>query len=203
MEDKVQKTCSKQSDFAGHAAMAENCVKELLKHPAMTSRNDLSLDDLVVATGAEDPFIIDLFLPHIFHDAQKEMAQESSTGDSGDLEQKCPGQLLLKHAFFQLKEVQDAKKQVDMKHSNAQDRYIKYKSNLSKQTSKKRKLAEIACNQLLEKDDKVAQDRRLARRNQINRHRKNITKIKKVRSEDNLPEVCCFQKNKKSHVIVV
>ena len=191
--EKVRKTCAAQSDLESHVSTCRKFVDSLTALPDMFQNKSFTLDGLIAATGTDEKFILDLFLPTLFEQAQEEVGQ-GSTDEQGRMQ--CPGQLLLKHAFFQLKEVEDTMKHAESKHSKAQKRYAEYKTSLDSKTSKKRKAAEIACQSVLEKDE-VEKDK-LARRNQINRKRKSIKKIKKHRSEEHLPEaellgvLCCL-----------
>lgn len=184
--DKVRKTCSQQGDLEQRVASAQQCVASLPTLTDIVQNKPFSLEELVAVVGSDDPFILDLFLPTIFEQGQNEELLRSSAQEIPGPSQ-CPGQVLLKHAFFQLKELEDTLNNAQAKHSAAQKKYANYKTKKDKATSKKRKAAEMACDQFINKDP-VGKELKLARRNQINRKRKGIKKVKKVREEGCLPE---------------
>ena len=102
-------------------------------------------------------------------------------------EESLPGQTLLKHAFFQLKIAEDAYTKAKEKNELVQKRYAKTKADFDRQNSKKRKAAAVECERITVQDEEKNTSR-LARRNQINRKRKNIKSFRIKRSEEHLPE---------------
>lgn len=185
--DVVRKCCAEESNLKDHSQEVRDYVATLPGLPGLVSSEEFTIESLAEKSGVKGGVILEVFLPNVFLAASEEFGQQ----DERPLLQ-LPGKLLLKHCFFQLKELEDTVTKAGTKYTQAQQKYAKYKSKVEQLSIKKRKAAERHCNQILHSDT-VDKEQKLARRNQTNRKRKGIQKIKKIRSEEALPEAGYFE----------
>ncbi len=184
LEAKILKTCSAEGDTLVQVEAARKFTLALPCDPNIIQNKLLTPTDLLTATQTTDSdFICNVFLPAIVREAQKEGVPGAATSD----EEGLPGQTLLKHAFFQLKTAEDAWSKAKATNEAVQKKYATAKGSFDKRTARKRKAAAVECDRIIAPDAEL-KERKLARRNQINRKRKNITKIRKERSEEHCPE---------------
>lgn len=178
--DKVLRTSAHEHSVLQDVQLARKFTLALPCLSQIIQNELLSPSEVLLATNSptEDGFLSHSFLPKVFQEARKEVTAD---------EEKVPGQTILKHSFFELKVLEDGFAKAEKKHAAAQKKYGKMTDKLVKAGAKKRKAAEMECSKIMD-GDTVGKEQKLARRNQINRRRKGIKKIKKVRSEENLPE---------------
>lgn len=179
LEKRVVQTCDYYGSLEETLEKARKFTQALPCIPEVFQNESFSIEEVSKAVHEEPAsFVTDVFLPTVFAQGKKEVAMEDG---------KLPGQMILKHCFFQLKVLEDAVVKAAKMHASAQKQYGDHQQSTSKTHTKKRKAAEMECNKILE-DDRAQKESLLARRNQLNRLRKNIKKVKKVRAEDHLPE---------------
>lgn len=178
---KVTKTASLQGSRETEFDLANKCADALQSESSLFSNKEVNQEELIQMAGMQEDFIVDSFLPGIFAKAHADAPTETSAQD------KVPGRIIVKHLFFALKDAEDARATARKNHAAAQRQFAKHRDIKVFTMSKKRKSAEMECERITVNDE-VTKEIKLARRNQINRKRKNITKVKKKRSEDHLPE---------------
>ena len=146
--------------------------------------NDLA-DRLEIDPG--DSFTRERIIPQICEEAAKEL----DNFDEEYMSKSLPGDLLLQHAYFRFKVETDVMK-------SRKEIYDKVKTqfqNLQEKTSK-RKLDKLEIAERVVKREEALQanpslrERKLARRNQLNRRRHNVKRVKAERDkiEKGLPE---------------
>lgn len=149
---------------------------------AMTTGSDL-FADLVI--DPEDVYLNQTAIPTIVTNTAMEVLGRC---DGSDSDQPFPTQSFVMQTFFLLKEKTDARNKSKEKYEKIQGKYARTKDHAEKQQSKKRRWAEIGIEKEAKARCQEVKEKHLARRNQINRVRKNCKKIKKVRPEEALSE---------------
>lgn len=183
MEEKISQKLLEMNTCADNVQIATKFTEALQCHPDVFKNTALSADQLINLEGGDHQYIHSTFLPAVMKEAGDQALPETGA------HQQIPGRSILKQAFFQLKALEDHLATATSQHATMKKRYAKHKESLSTALAKKRAAAEME-RKKLGLDDEVEREVKLARRNQLNRRKKNIAqeKIKKHRSEDNLPE---------------
>ena len=193
MTDKMGKNVAEISELEDQAKDAKAFACKLQCQPDVHQNKFLDLDEVLQMTGPNSDFISQTWLPKIFWAAMLEDEWIEAAAANPDILHRVGGFGLLKHAHFALKTAEDACKSKKTSHQNIQKRYAKHTEGMRSRLDKKRKAAQLECDKLLVQDP-TDKEIKLARRNQINRKRRKIPddKIKKVRSEENLPQALSF-----------
>lgn len=170
------------------------------KCPCVVENRSVSWTQLLEDTTLKDlwdasEWLRDEVGPSIVKDACEEFDEElgNSPGE-GDASREVPGQLFLKHAYFKVQRTKDSMKSVQQTHAKLTERYQKKVDQRSKTTAreKERNLKGLEDWVARNESDKASElnEMRLARRNQLNRARKGVKKVKKDRAEteEKLPE---------------
>lgn len=183
MQDGLVEIASDISAASDHVKFATQFTEVLQCHPDIFKNSPLALTDLLQLEGGSDDYIKDSFLPEVMAKAKEDVVPDTNMAE------KVPGRVLLKHAFFQLKTLEDRVVAMTKKQASMQKKYAQHKEGLAASLEKKRSAAIKECQKACEADP-VDRETRLARRNQLNRKRKMISKdkVKKHRCEENLPE---------------
>ena len=186
MAEKCRKTLQEVNEWQNKLEVATKFCDSFQANPVLYKNDLLQFDEILNISGVQDDD--DKYISTDFLEAVRAKAFEEEAFESAG---KIRGRSLLKLVFFQLKDLEDSKQNAQKRHTRAKNQLASHKTLAESRQSMKRKNAETECDKVMLPDD-MAKDRKLARRNQINRKRKGIEKVKKKRSEENLPEACTF-----------
>lgn len=140
----------------------------------------------------EDVWLTDDAIPDILQGVCAEDAEDGCDAENDPRARAVPGQLFLKHTYFKLQRVKDLQKKASQGHEKTSSKRNAVMTTQARVKESQQKHAQEAVEQWVREhkseDGHILQDQRLARRNQINRKRKGVTKVKRIRSEEGLAE---------------
>lgn len=180
LQDRVSQTLSeftqRTEEVRVCTAFAESLPADLVKNKPISA-----IELLQTFEHKDHIYITDTFLPAVMKKVQDEHPQETTDA-------KFPGRTVLKQVFSELKKVEDDCQRKEKKH-NVAKRCLQQLTKSMENIGAMQRKAEVMCSKILE-DDPVAREQKLARRNQLNRRRRDIKadKIKKPRPADDAME---------------
>ena len=188
LEEKLNSKRCEVSDLEQKVQLLSLLTSAMVASPVIQGEDQKSAFELIAAIGfsTDKPEMLDELMPLVVADA----VMDGSNGDmAGDfIHQPITGQILLQHTFFMMKSVKDQLNKAKSQLETLRRKHAKLCDKHQQQRVRKRKAAFEAVESVQMQQQEDVAETRLARRNQLNRIKRGIKKIKKQRSEEDLPE---------------
>lgn len=194
MENKLTTTCSQNSTLRERLQIVRDFNQKLLQLPELHQNEKCTCVALLekISLESTDPWFAESHLADVWMGALKECDIELE-----DVYDQCvwkqtalPLRTIMKHAFFGERDLEESQKGHAEKYQKLQRQLQDTKHGWSKSSSRKRARTKAVIEKFQQKNEPAVRSKKLARKNQINRMRKNHKKPRVIRDEEeSLPQV--------------
>lgn len=195
LTEKLNNACASSNDLNEKVISLQALAKAIGTSDHVMQDAEISASEMMKSIGYQDTgnmFLDQEAIPAIVTNSVDDSVDETGRPLEGDVWMRpLPAQTLLRHTYFYLKEVQDRYKKAKAEYTKQQDKYSKMKAKAEHFENRKKRRVEKGLAKVEASRQPQTRERFLARRNQINRHRKGHKKVKKPRAENGLPEAHC------------
>lgn len=189
MEEKLTVACSNFNELQEKVAKLKDLTRKCARSSDLEDGSTITATDFVrtMEIKPEDAWLNGDVMPRMIKNILDQCPDEKvGMSEEETWTRPLPAYLVIEETFFRLKMETDAFKKAQQTYETLKEKRRKFMEKTTGQMQKKRKIAEKSIAE--ETAGPEVQEHKLARRNQINRERKGVKNIKKVRSEEGLGE---------------
>lgn len=192
IENRLNKSCSQNSTLDERLQIVRAFNQRLLQLPELHQNQKCSCVALLEKLSWEstDTWFEETHLADVWIGGMKDCDIALENVDDLDLwkHSELPLRTIMKHAFFGERDLEESQKSHAQKYQKLQRQLQDTRSGRSKACSRKMARTDTVIKKFQEKNDPAVKSKKLARKNQINRSRKNHQKPRVIRDEESLPQ---------------